>query len=427
MSEEIEVAVDLDSRTVRVGRARIDRRRSTTTTAFTYDPAYLSDPDAYEIDPALQFDSRGGLTSGLPGAFADCAPDQWGRRLITKQIRATEHGTPRTLGELDFLLGVSDVTRQGALRFRRTGSDVFENPDAEVPKRVRLPELLHASDRVARDDFDDLSAVKVLLTAGTGTLGGARPKASVLGDDGRLYIAKFPHHNDEWDVMAWEKTTLDLAERAGITVPNRLITKVSGRSVLLLERFDRADGQRVGYMSAMTLIGGTDGGDYDYIDLGGELADVSAAADDDLEAMWRRIAFSVAVRNTDDHMRNHGLIRTTNGWRLSPIFDVNPNPDVTEHRATAVAGATAAADEVEALFLAAPDFGLSETRAHAVLAEVSEATSGWRDVAAANGVPASEITRFEAAFEGLRSSFAPPSRPSGSRHGGSAGSRGPTT
>lgn len=408
MTDRIEVAIDLRGSTVEAGTARIERRRTATTTAFTYSPGYLADPGAYPIDPALPFDSRGGVVSGLPGAFADCAPDRWGRRLIAKRIRATERGTPRSIGEVDYLLGVSDVTRQGALRFRRAGGTAFENADADVPKQVRLPELLNAADQVARDDTDDatqMSAIKVLLNAGTGTLGGARPKASVIGDDGLLYIAKFPHHHDEWDVMAWEKTALDLAERAGIEVPHRILTKVSGRSVLLLERFDRRAGERVGYLSAMTLVQGVDGGAYDYVDLGGELADVSASADDDLAQTWRRMAFSVAIHNTDDHLRNHGFLRDEGGWRLSPAFDVNPNPDLTEDRATAIAGATAPADEVDALLLVAPDFGLTDSRAREVLVEVAEATSVWREVAGANGVSRSEAGRFEGAFDGLREQF----------------------
>lgn len=406
MTDEIEVAVDLGDRTVAAGIARFDRRRNETTTSFVYDTAYMADPESYPIDPALSFDSRGGVVSGLPGAFADCAPDRWGRKLITKRIRASEAGAPRTIGDLDYLLGVSDATRQGALRFRRAGSAHFENSDSDVPQRIRLPELLRASDRVARDDVDDLSAIKVLLNAGTGSLGGARPKASVIGDDGLLYIAKFPHHTDEWDVMAWEKTALDLAERAGVAVPNRSLTKVSGRSVLLLERFDRRATQRVGYMSAMTLIQGTDGGRYDYLDVGAELADVSGAADNDLAQMWRRVTFSVAIHNTDDHMRNHGLLYEREGWRLAPTFDVNPNPDDSEERATSIAGATSRRDEVDGLMMAAPDFGLSDEEARRIMSEVDDATSSWREVAAANGVSASEITRFNGAFETLRGQFA---------------------
>lgn len=406
MTDEVEVAVDLGGRTVVAGTARFDRRRNKTTTSFAYDSAYIADPEAYPIDPALSFDSRSGVVSGLPGAFADCAPDRWGRMLISKRIRASETGTTRSIGELDYLLGVSDTTRQGALRFRRAGNTVFENAEADVPKHIKLPELLHASDQVARDGSEDLSAIKLLLNAGTGSLGGARPKASIIGEDGLLYIAKFPRHTDDWDVMAWEKTALDLADRAGIAVPKSLMVRVSGRSVLLLERFDRRDGLRVGYMSAMTLIEGTDGGGYDYLDVAAGLVDVSGSADEDLSQMWRRMAFSVAIHNTDDHMRNHGLLHEREGWRLSPVFDVNPNPDDAEDRATAISGETSRQGEVQALMLTAAEFGLSDEQARRILSEIERATASWRDVAAINGIPAGEIKRFNGAFETLRDQLA---------------------
>jgi len=409
VSDELAVALDLDGQTVEVGVAHIHRRRRTTTTEFTYSPDYLANPAAYAIDPALPMDTGRGVVEGLPGVFSDCAPDRWGQGLIEKRIRAEAGpGTPRSISELDHLLGVSDVTRQGALRFRLRGETEFADPSTDVPKLVRLPELLRASDRLARDDRSDpadLSVIKILLGAGTGTLGGARPKASVVGDDGTLHIAKFPHPHDTWDVMAWEKTALDLAERAGIDTPRRELTRVGDRSVLLLQRFDRHAGQRVGYMSAMTLVQGRDGkgdGTRDYVDLAAELADVSAAADDDLGALWRRVAFSVAIHNTDDHFRNHGLLRSNGGWRLSPVFDVNPNPDTAEERATGIGGATSRGEELDGLMLCAPSFGLADSSARAVLVEVFAATQSWREVAAANGIRGSECTRFEDTFDRLR-------------------------
>jgi serine/threonine-protein kinase HipA len=400
MNERLEVHVDFAGQTLLAGSAHFRQRGRRLTTTFTYDIGYLSTPSSFPLDPALGFDARGGTTIGLPGAFADSAPDRWGRRLITRRIQAMESGTTRSIGELDYLLGVSDLTRQGALRFRVPGQRHFAHPDSNVPKLVRLPELMHAADKVARDD-DDLEAIKILLGAGAGTLGGARPKASVLGDDGSLYIAKFPHHNDEWDVMAWEMTALDLAERAGIDAPRRFLTQVSGRSVLLLKRFDRDAGLRVPYMSAMTLIQGSDGGDHDYLDLAGELMDVSAAARADLEELWRRIAFSVAIHNTDDHMRNHGLLRRGAGWRLSPVFDINPNPNLAEPRATAIDGVVDRAAEAAALREVASTFGISDRQTEAILSEVSSAASGWRDQAARNGVSLQEMARFTESLDGI--------------------------
>jgi serine/threonine-protein kinase HipA len=403
VSDELEVALDIGGQPVEVGMAHIHRRRGTITTDFAYHPDYLASPAAYAIDPALPMDVGRGVVQGLPGAFSDCAPDRWGRRLVTKRIRAEESAaTPRSISDLDYLLGVSDRTRQGALRFRRRGETEFAHTSADVPKLVRLPELLRAADQVARDDNSNLSAIKVLLGAGTGTLGGARPKASVAGHDGLLYIAKFPHHADEWDVMAWEKTALDLARRAGIDVPRSRITEVDGKTVLLLDRFDRRANQRVGYMSAMTMVGGRDSDEgRDYVDFAMELTDVSAAADDDLADLWRRIAFSVAIHNTDDHFRNHGLLRSQGGWRLSPAFDMNPNPHLAEERSTSIGGATARGDELDGLLSNRSSFGLSAGDAGAVLREVIEAVRGWREVATSHGIPAAEVKRFAGAFDGL--------------------------
>lgn len=429
MSTEVEVAVEIDGQTRIAGTARFDVRRGMLSTSFTYLDDYLSFPGSYPLDPALPFDARGGFTEGLPGAFADSAPDRWGRRLIARRLRVDGPGH-RTVAENDYLLGVSDLTRQGALRFRTRGQDEFERSAVDVPKQIQLPTLYAASDKVARSDGEDLDAVKVLLDAGTGTLGGARPKASVRGDDGVLYIAKFPHHNDEWDVMAWEKTALDLAENADLTVPPRRLTQVSGRSVLLLARFDRAGEHRVGYMSAMTLMQSKDGEHHDYVDLGEEVADVSDTTEVDLAQLWRRMAFSVLIHNTDDHLRNHGFLRTASGWTLSPVFDVNPNPDEREGRQTAISGAVSRDEEVASLLLCAPVFGLDDSQARSVLGEVSEATRNWREVARTNGVTDAEIKRFEGAFEGLRADFdreqhVGTSRASTSRGGGRV--RGKTT
>ncbi len=404
MSEDLDVALDLGGDTVAVGVARLHRRRNRITTDFTYDPGYLSNPSAYAIDPALPLDTGRGVVDGLPGSFADSAPDRWGRRLVTKRLEATrrEGATPRSISDIDFLLGVSDITRQGALRFRRLGSTEFEGPGVEVPRMLRLGELARAADAAARDDGSDLASVKLLLDAGSGSLGGARPKASVTDGD-HLFIAKFPHHADEWDVMAWEKTTLDLAERAGIEVPRRLTTQIDGSTVLLLERFDRSAERRIGYMSAMTLVQGRDGDDdRDYLDLAAELTDVSYAADSDLADLWRRIAFSIAVHNTDDHFRNHGLLRSVGGWQMSPLFDVNPNPDPGAQRVTSISGAASRDDGLDSLMAVARDFGLSPASAAATIRDVNEATRGWRTVASANGVSASAQSRFADAFEGLR-------------------------
>lgn len=404
MTEALIVSVEINGRTVDAGTAHIAVRRSSVSTSFQYDRSYLARHDAYSLDPGLPLFDGQHHVGGLPGAFTDCAPDRWGRNLIGKRIRAQAVRDGRTIPmvtEADYLTGVSDLTRQGALRFRSADGGPYLDPDDDVPKLVELPALVRAADLVAADGDDDLQAIKVLLAAGTGTLGGARPKASIR-DSNRLYIAKFPHHTDQWDVMSWEKTALDLAEQAGIETPARALHSVDGRSVLLLERFDREDGRRIGYLSAMTLVQARDGDEQDYVYLAEALPEFATATGRTLGELWRRIAFCVAIHNTDDHFRNHGFLRDGNGWRLSPIFDVNPNPDIAAPRSTAIGGAVTRRDELEGLLANADTFGLDRHSARQVLGDVFAATENWRQVADRNGISAAECRRFEPVFEGLR-------------------------
>lgn len=404
MSDAVFVAVDLDGRTVEVGTAYFTRRNNIVATSFRYDEQYMARPGAYAIDPAMPL-AKGNHSAGrMPGAFADCSPDRWGKNLISKMVRVKALRDGRTaplVSDIDYLLGVSDLTREGALRFRNEPDGKFLDPDLTVPKLVELPRLLRAADALA-EDADDMAAIKDLLDAGSGSLGGARPKASVRDEDS-LLIAKFPHHSDDWDVMAWEKTALDLAERAGIETPRRRISTVGGRTVLILRRFDRDRNRRIGYMSAMTLIGGRDGSPGDYLEVAETLTEFGSRTGDDLRQLWRRIAFSIAIHNTDDHLRNHGFLRDgPSGWRLSPVFDVNPNPDVTAQRVTGIGGAYQREDELEGLMAFADSFRVTGADARQILREVLVATADWKLVATGNGVPASELSRFTDSFEGMR-------------------------
>lgn len=406
MTDSLTVSVEVEGKPVDVGTAYFSRRRNTLTTSFRYHEEFLRQRGAYAIDPALGLYSGTQHTERLPGAFADCAPDRWGKNLIARRARAQalrEGRTPSSLSDVDFLIGVSDLTRQGALRFRTAPDGPYLAPDLTVPKLVELPRLLNAADIVSEDGrHDELAAIKTLLEAGSGSLGGARPKASVRDGD-RLLIAKFPHRADEWDVMAWEKTALDLAQRAGIDVPRSELLRVDGRSVIVVERFDRDGENRIGYISAMTLMQGRDGDAWDYTELAETLPEYGSRTSGDLRQLWRRIAYSVAIHNTDDHLRNHGFLRDgPSGWRMSPAFDVNPNPDVSEERATGIGGAHSGANGLSGLMTYADTFDLTEKEAKTVLREVEEATRDWRAVATANGISKAEQDRFEAAFEGHR-------------------------
>lgn len=392
MDTSLEVDVDLDGQSVHVGTAHFTRRGGGVTTTFIYSPGYLARPDAYAIDPALPLDAGRGHTTGLPGSFADSTPDRWGRRLIEKAWAGSG-----SISEPDYLVGVSDHSRQGALRYRRPASDIYIADGHEIPRLIDLPRLLHAADQLAAggQSDEDMLAVRELLDVGGTTLGGARPKASVIDEDGVLSIAKFPRPGDEWDVMAWEKTALDIADRAGVIVPARRLTKIDGRNVLILRRFDRHGERRLGYASAMTLSGLSDGVPADYLDLAAAIADHSNQPDADLADMWRRIAVFTSIHNIDDHFRNHGFLHSPGGWSLAPAFDVNPDPDPHKARATSIGGTTSgAAEEREALLEVIPYFGLTRDRGVEVLTEVDSAAGRWRPLATGNGIAEREIAVF---------------------------------
>lgn len=397
----VEVLVDRAEHTRLVGQAHFTRTRGQISTTFLYDPGYLAG-DGTAIDPALPLVSGSQHQSGLVRAFADSAPDRWGRNLVEKaeRTRAREESrAPRRLDDLDFLLGVSDDTRQGALRFRLPGHEEFLGKPSSVPQLVSLPELLHASDELASDD-DPSAAVKQLLDTGTAGLGGARPKASVRLEDGSLAIAKFPHGTDRWDVMAWEATTLDLMESAGICTPQRRLTRVGARSVLILRRFDRTMiGDRVGYISAMTATGSVDGEQRDYADIAEAMRDLSRSPKRDHHELFDRIVVSVALGNTDDHLRNHGFLADRGSWTLSPVFDVNPNPDPWRSRSTSIMGADVPPDEVDGLLALAEECSLTAEQGRERMSRVAGALANWRDQARRNRISEHEITMMAESIE----------------------------
>lgn len=376
-----------------VGRAHFTRARGRVSTTFIYDPDYLAGGGS-NIDPGLSLVTGAQHQNGLIRAFADSAPDRWGRNLIEKAERtlAREEGrAPHRLDDLDFLLGVSDDTRQGALRFQLPGENAFLGRPATVPRLISLPELLRASDELGSQD-DSSRAVKQLLDTGTTGLGGARPKASVRLDDGGLAIAKFPHAGDSWDVMAWEATSLDLLEKAGIRTPPHQLTKVGDRSVLVLRRFDRTSaGMRLGYISAMTATGSVDGEYRDYSDIAEAIRDISLSPRQDHLELYDRVIANVALGNTDDHLRNHGFLAESGAWKISPVFDVNPNPDVAQRRSTSIMGADSLLDEVEGLMALTEECGLTPHGARDRMLRMATALNGWQGQAKKHGVVNREI------------------------------------
>ena len=403
----VEVHIDLSGRLSRVGllRRHASRQRADTLT-FEYDRAWFDGTGGFELDPGLP------LTPGLfdvtrrerlAGALSDAAPDSWGRQLMRRVEgrRALRAGRrARNLQELDYLLGVTDDVRMGALRFRVAGRSRFEaNAAAGVPTVVALRRLSGIVDRLERGQESD-EDLDLLLAPGS-SLGGARPKAAVIDPHGRLAIAKFPKPTDEYSLETWEAIALRLAKRAGIDTPHHELVRFPDRAVLLTRRFDRRGMQRIPFLSAMSLTNSVDGEPGSYAEIVDELARCGARAKADSLELYRRMAFNVLISNVDDHLRNHGFLRLDRtGWSLSPVYDLNPTP--VEARARVLTTRIDLDDATCSLDLVLSSsgyFGLSLPAARNIVRETGEAVRTWRTVAEAAGAPSREIHRMASAFE----------------------------
>jgi serine/threonine-protein kinase HipA len=400
VSTEVEVFVAVGHQNLLAGQMYSSRLEGAESASFVYDDSYLARPDAYPLDPALPL-VAGSLQAPagrvLFGAFADTLPDRWGRMLVrgAERERAKAAATvPRSISEADLLLGVRDDLREGALRFRLGDQPPFlAAENSRPPALADLPALLDLAARAERDtaDYEDL---RLLVQAGS-SLGGARPKAHVVDGDGRVALAKFPSVSwDTWNVMAWEKVALDLARDAGITVPRSQLLQVAGRPVLIVERFDRRDGTRIGYASALTMLQAGYGDRRSYLEIAAVIEDRSATVTEDLHQLWRRIAFSILISNTDDHLL-HGR---GGSWNLSPAFDLNPNPAPgPKDLSTAIDFGDARAS-VDTLTRVAGHFRLDSGGALAILAQVAQAVARWPDVATSHGLAQEDLDVMEPAF-----------------------------
>ena len=309
----------------RLGTVKVDRVRGHETWTFAFDDGYLDAANPM-LDPAVanvrgpQF-PRG--TGGF-GFLSDVAPDRWGRKLIRRREK-------RDLLESDYILGVCDLTRPGAVRLKCDPGGAFVAPETEdaAPPWTTLRRLEDSARHLDADDHgaEEERWLRDLFRPGT-SLGGARPKANVTAPDGSLWIAKFPSERDERDVGRLEYETSRLARQAGLNVPETSCQKLSKcGTTFFSKRFDRVGSRRIHYASAMTMLGAADGEDgHSYLEIAAWLVQNGAAPEEDLRELWSRMAFSQLVGNTDDHLRNHGFLLTERGWRLSPMFDVNPNP-----------------------------------------------------------------------------------------------------
>lgn len=406
-----EVAVELEAAELG-GRRRIGTLQRVGTgpsalVAFAYEEAWLAGRDAFVVDPAHglyggnQYPSDGVIAA----AFTDAAPDRWGRTLLERRERLrarTEGRRPRTLGEWEFLLGVNDHLRMGALRFVSPDGRYLDDDPVSVPPTARLRELeqavreLEGSSRSASSPETERLA---LLLAPGSSLGGARPKTSFEGDDGSLWIAKFPSRGDRHDVGACEFILNRLATRCGIAVPeHRLLDLAGEHRTFVARRFDRAPGTRRLYASAMTMTGKRDREDASYLDIALAIADHGAHAriDEDLAQLFRRVVFNVMTSHRDDHLRNHGFLRTSEGWRLAPAFDLNPVPGKPEHELT-LDGSVRHGD-LDIVRETAPFYRLSDADVDAIIEEVRAALAAWRFEARGIDVGARDLDLLDEAI-----------------------------
>jgi len=407
METEIFVYVDIAGTPHLVGRLWARVRKAKESATFEYDQGWLEYADHFSLEPALTLDPGPFHTqSGKPlfGTIGDSAPDRWGRVLMRRAERrraAVAGETSRTLMEIDYLLRVDDEARQGALRFTRHegGSFLAMYEVARIPPLIDLPQLLSAAEHVVGDTDSD-EDLRLLLAPGS-SLGGARPKASVRDRDGHLAIAKFPHKDDEINAVLWEAIALTLAKKSGIPVSEWRLEHVLNKPVLLLRRFDRVQGQRIPFLSAMSMLGARDNESRSYLEFVDALRQYGARAEQDMHALWRRIVFNILISNTDDHLRNHGFLYAgPDGWRLAPAYDLNPVPiDIKPRVLTTAIDLDDGSASLDLAMSVARYFELDENKARMIASEVGQAVQGWRDVAMRLGLTLVEIDRMASAFE----------------------------
>ncbi len=407
METEVLVYLDIAGTPHLAGRlwARVRKGRESAT--FEYDSGWLEYADRFSLEPALTlgpgpFHTPSGKS--LFGTIGDSAPDRWGRVLMRRaeRRRAERAGeTPRTLMEIDYLLMVDGEARQGALRFARQEGGPFlaEHEAVRIPPLIYLPQLLSAAEHVVGDTDSD-EDLRLLLAPGS-SLGGARPKASVRDRDGHLAIAKFPHKDDEINTVLWEAVALRLAEKAGIPVPDWRIEHVVNKPVLLLRRFDRVQGQRIPFLSAMSMLGASDNESRSYLEFVDALRRYGASPKQDMHELWRRIVFNILISNTDDHLRNHAFLYTgPDGWRLAPAYDLNPVPtDIKPRVLTTAIDLDDGSASLDLAMSVVGYFELDEEKAHVIAAEVGKAVATWREEAAQLSLTRAEIDRMASAFE----------------------------
>jgi serine/threonine-protein kinase HipA len=398
---------------VLIGELYTEQLRGKEVFSFAYDKDWFQSDYVYQLDPDLElFEGVQYLNDDKPnfGLFLDSSPDRWGRVLMKRReaaISRREGRKTNKLFETDFLLGVFDGNRMGALRFKLDTSGAFLNDNRELasPPWTSIRELeqisLRLEDDSSLDDPEYLKWLQMLVSPGS-SLGGARPKASVLDEKENLWIAKFPSKNDGDDVGAWEMVTYELAIKCGVTMFESKAQKfTSNQHTFLTKRFDRTEkGKRIHFASAMTLLGHSDGADgasgVSYLELVDFITRHGANVEEDLKQLWRRIVFSICVSNTDDHLRNHGFLLTDKGWVLSPAYDINPVETGTGLKLNITEEDNSL--DFDLALEVASYFRIEEKEGKIIINKIIEVVSGWKKHAAKYGISRLEQENKSDAF-----------------------------
>jgi serine/threonine-protein kinase HipA len=376
--------------------------------SFTYEPTWIRSKPQMVLDPDIQWFRGVQFPTRKEnfGVFLDSMPDTWGRTLMKRreaQKAKAEKRAARTLYDIDFLMGVYDESRMGALRFKLDPDGPFldHSQGFPIPGWSELRSLQYGAELVESDKEDEVEQGLALLLAPGSSLGGARPKANITDDKKHPWIAKFPSKSDTTDKASWEYLAYKLALQAGINMPEAQLLSVSqGFRTYLTRRFDRMGNSRIHFASAMTMTGNSEETIKDqpasYLDLAEFIQYNGSAIEPDLQQLWRRLVFNIVISNTDDHLRNHGFLLDEKGWRLSPAFDINPSID-KDHLALNIDSSDNSLD-IELAKSIGEHFALDDQGMDGIIREVMAAVSGWKALAKELKIPRAEQELMAAAF-----------------------------
>lgn len=395
-----------------IGELSYDSVRGSETYGFSYDKEWLAKygdvflSEDLQNFPGIQYSRH---ERDIFACFSDALPDRWGRTLLNRreQLAASEEKRPvRRLTSFDYLMGIDDASRMGGFRFAETPGGKFLNCESSlrVPPLASVRELMHAAQEVEASEEKHLLPSKKwiaqLLHPGT-SLGGARPKASVIDEDGSLTVAKFPSRKDDYDVGLWEHFCHVMGRKAGINAAETRTIPGEEYHILLSKRFDRKEcGKRIHFASALTLLGLTNGDNastgYGYPDIVDFIIQQGSNVEQNLEELYRRVAFYIIVGNSDDHFRNHGFLLTHKGWELSPAYDINPT--LSDNQRLLINRSTSESD-LNILLESAGDYMLSTEKAKTIIDGVKSAMKSWHTEARRLGLPQRDIDMFAPRFD----------------------------